>query len=113
MSMAPYGDRPDRGPWPTALRRVLAAAARVGNRLRAALIRVARRFAQEGEEGILATNRTKICSAQVREDEYRAGFAFPTPHAAGDASDLHECPWCLSLGNPGIDDPADPDGPGW
>lgn len=109
--MAPYGDRSGPGPKSTALRGVLPAAVRVGNVVRAALMRVVRRFAQGGGAGRTASIRTKICSERVRADEYRAGFSLPSPREASAASDLHECPWCLSLGNPGVDGRADLDGP--
>ncbi|MFF9049843.1 hypothetical protein ACF09Z_01625 [Streptomyces erythrochromogenes] len=78
------------------------------------LMRVVRRFAQGSEDWAITSSRTKTCSAQVREDEYRAGFSLPPLHTASAASDIHECPWCLSLGNPGTDgsaDTADPAGP--
>lgn len=111
MSTVPHGDRPDRRPWSTALRHVLPAASRVGNAVRAGLMRVVRRFAQGSWDGAITSSRTKICSARVREDEYRAGFSLPPLPTASTASDFHECPWCLSLGNPGTDGPADPAGP--
>lgn len=107
--MAPYGDR-FRGSWAAARRRVRLAAVRVASAVRAALMRVMRRLAEAGTAGSAGSPPTKICSTQVLQDEYRAGFCLPSPRPARAASDLHECPWCLSLGNPdtpGRDDPAE------
>ncbi len=107
--MASQGDRSDLGPRVGVLRRVLPVAARVGNTVRAALMRMARHFASKGGAEVIASAWANIRSKRVREDEYRAGFSLTSPHSA--TSDLHECPWCLSLGNPDIHDPDDPAGP--
>lgn len=106
--MAPCDDLSDRGPWPAARRRVRLAAARVVNTVRTALMQVTRRLAETGMGGAVTPSRTRIGSIRVLQDEYRAGFPLPPPHPASAASDLHECPWCLSLGNPHTPGPADP-----
>lgn len=107
--MASHGDRPDLDPRANVLRHVLSAAARVGNTVRAALRRVARRFAPRGRAEPITSTWTSTCSTWVRQDEYRAGFSLTSTHRA--VSDPHECPWCLSLGNPDVPDPDDPAGP--
>ncbi|MFJ4863683.1 hypothetical protein [Streptomyces sp. NPDC088748] len=76
--------------------------------VRAALMRVSRRLAEAGAARAVGSARTKIRSSQVLQDEYRAGFSLPPPRPARAGSDLHECPWCLSLGTPGTPDPAGP-----
>ena len=106
--MTPCDDLSDRGPWPTARRRVRLAAARVAHTVRVALMRATRRLAGTGMGGATTPSRTKIGSLQALQDEYRAGFSLPPPHPANAASDLHDCPWCLSLGNPGTPGLADP-----
>ncbi|MEU9087973.1 hypothetical protein [Streptomyces sp. NPDC048357] len=76
--------------------------------LRAVLMRVTRRLAGAGAAGAVGSPRTKICSAEVLQDEYRAGFSLPSPRPASAASDGHDCPWCLSLGNPDLPGQAGP-----
>ncbi len=108
--MAPCDDLSDRGPWSAARHRVRLAAARVANTVRAALMQVTRRLAETGMGGSITPSRTKSGSIRALQDDYRAGFSLPPPHPASAASTLHECPWCLSLGNPDTPGPADPAG---
>ncbi len=101
------GDLSDRDSWSAVRRRVRSTTARAAGAVRAALMRVTRRLAKAGMAGAVTPPRMKRRSAQVLQDEYRAGFPLPLPHQASATSDPHGCPWCLSLGNP--DPPVRPD----